>query len=215
MDPYVEADRPDIALSLLVDAADHLQPLLPSDLVARVTHDAFGAAWYGDGPPVRWIEIKEHAAGRLVTTVHFLSPGIKTPGAASEHHKRRRRDHAAQGVNQVEIDLSRQGHRIFVWPEEAIPRLPSATYYALIWVCGKRKRVEVYAMRLREPLAAIGIPLRERELSIPLALQPLVDEAYRKGRYADTMDYREPCAPPLEGEDAAWADDLLKSAGKR
>jgi len=48
-----------------------------------------------------------------------------------------------------------------------------------------------------------------------LPLQPLVDDAYRNGRYARTLDYGQPCDPPLEGEDAAWADQLLRSAGLR
>jgi hypothetical protein len=46
-------------------------------------------------------------------------------------------------------------------------------------------------------------------------LQPLIDQAYRKGRYGDTIDYREPPDPPLEDDDAVWADTLLKEIGKR
>lgn len=46
-------------------------------------------------------------------------------------------------------------------------------------------------------------------------LRPFIDQAYRKGRYADSLDDREPADPPLEGADIAWADELLKAAGKR
>jgi hypothetical protein len=34
------------------------------------------------------------------------------------------------------------------------------------------------------------------------------------GRY-DLTDYRKPCIPPLEGGDDAWADKLVRTAGRR
>jgi len=68
---------------------------------------------------------------------------------------------------------------------------------------------------LQRPLPVIRIPLRERDREIGLNLQPLVELAYLNGSYADTIDYRQPCEPPLEGAEAAWADELLKAAGKR
>jgi hypothetical protein len=68
---------------------------------------------------------------------------------------------------------------------------------------------------LRRPLPSIPIPLREQDQEVRLELQPLIDQAYRKGRYGDTIDYREPPDPPLEDDDAVWADTLLKEIGKR
>jgi hypothetical protein len=65
------------------------------------------------------------------------------------------------------------------------------------------------------PLPAIRIPLRKEDKEVTLQLQPLIDQAYRKGRYADTIDYRQPPDPPLEGADAEWADAVLKQADKR
>ena len=44
-------------------------------------------------------------------------------------------------------------------------------------------------------------------------LQALVDQAYLAGRY-DRLDYSMELIPPLAAEDAAWAQALLKSAGK-
>ena len=49
---------------------------------------------------------------------------------------------------------------------------------------------------------------------MPLELQPLVNEAYRNGTYEDT-DYRRDPVPPLDPEDAAWADALLREKGLR
>ena len=39
-------------------------------------------------------------------------------------------------------------------------------------------------------------------------------QVYHHGRY-DDIDYTLPPVPPLEAEDAAWADELLRAAGKR
>jgi hypothetical protein len=59
---------------------------------------------------------------------------------------------------------------------------------------------------LREPLPRIGVPLRPDVDDVEVALQPLLDLVYEEGRYADLLDYtRQPPAPPLAHEDAAWA----------
>jgi hypothetical protein len=40
-------------------------------------------------------------------------------------------------------------------------------------------------------------------------------EAYEHGAYDVSVDYREEAMPPLEGDDAAWADSLLRQQGLR
>ena len=69
-------------------------------------------------------------------------------------------------------------------------------------------------MPLRERLPSIRIPLREKDLDVRLDLQVLIDQAYRNGRY-HSINYQVAPEPPLEGADAAWADALLRQAGKR
>jgi hypothetical protein len=73
----------------------------------------------------------------------------------------------------------------------------------------------LYPAPLRARLPDVPVPLRPEDPSVVLPLQRLVEEAYAKGRYALTLDYTAPCDPPLESEDAAWAEDLLWRAGKR
>ena len=69
-----------------------------------------------------------------------------------------------------------------------------------------------YSMPLRERLPIIAIPLRGDALDVPLDIQALVDQVWVNGRYAMSGLYERPCVPPLEGEDAAWAEELLKAA---
>lgn len=72
---------------------------------------------------------------------------------------------------------------------------------------GRTGGCELYAIDLREPLPVINIPLRAGDKDVPLDLQPLIRRVYKNGRFP--IDYGEPCDPPLEGEEAAWARELL------
>lgn len=72
----------------------------------------------------------------------------------------------------------------------------------------------VYAFPLRQRLPSLPIPLRQTDRSISLNLQALLDQCYTNGRY-DSIDYSQESDPPLTPEDAAWASELLKAAGRR
>ncbi len=75
-------------------------------------------------------------------------------------------------------------------------------------------RYEVYPIHLRNRLPIIRIPLREGDDDVALDLQALIDQAYRNAGY-DATDYSDDFVPPLKGEDAAWADALLREKGLR
>jgi hypothetical protein len=77
-----------------------------------------------------------------------------------------------------------------------------------------RDRVELYPIPLRQRLPIIPIPLESGDADATLDVQIIVDQAHRNGRYERT-DYRRACEPPLEHEEAAWADALLREAGLR
>jgi hypothetical protein len=72
----------------------------------------------------------------------------------------------------------------------------------------------VHFMPLREPLPPIRVPLRETDADVTLDLQSLIDQCYRNGRY-DRIDYRADLIPPVDPEDAAWVDDLLRGRSLR
>jgi hypothetical protein len=48
-----------------------------------------------------------------------------------------------------------------------------------------------------------------------LELQPLLDRAYDNGRYARRIDYHRDLEPPLDAQDAAWADQMLRAGQRR
>ena len=62
---------------------------------------------------------------------------------------------------------------------------------------------------LRERLPVFEVPLRRDDPKTTIDLQALIDMAYTNSRY-DRIDYSKPPVPPLDGDDAIWADELLR-----
>jgi hypothetical protein len=150
---------------------------------------------------------------RLITVVEVLSPSNKFAGPGRELYRQKQRDLAAGRVSLVEIDLLRAGPHVLQVPLAQYP--PSyGTPYKVCVHRGWKASAEIYRVPLRERLPAIRIPLRDTDADVPLDLQALVTQVYRHGRY-DDIDYTVPPVPPLGPEDEAWADELLRTAGKR
>jgi hypothetical protein len=76
-------------------------------------------------------------------------------------------------------------------------------------------KVEIYRGALRERLPVIRIPLRQTDADVPLDLQALIDQCYRNGDYEDDLNYQTDPYPPLDPDDARWADALLRKLGRR
>jgi hypothetical protein len=74
---------------------------------------------------------------------------------------------------------------------------------------------EVDRVSLRERLPVIRIPLRLTDHDIPLDLQVLIDQCYHNGGDDEDIDYSTEPTPPLDAEEAPWADALLCQAGRR
>ncbi len=163
-----------------------------------------------------FIEIIEVGTGhRVVTVIEVLSPTNKTPGEGRDLYVRKQDELRRGGVSLVEIDLLRDGDYTLAPPYESIPASHRPAPYE---VCVRRgwepDDYFLYARGLRHGLPTIRVPLRQTDPEVPLDLQALIEQAYRNGRY-DDIDYRAQPVPPLTGEDAAWADELLRAKGLR
>jgi hypothetical protein len=168
--------------------------------------------------PQRFIEIIDAASGgRVVTVIELVSPSNKSAGDGRTQYQRKQQECIEARVNLVEIDLTRAGQRKLLVSSSELPPDRRSTYLAIVYRAQWKRwgRKEAYDISLRRRLPAIGIPLRPADTDVVLDLQPLVDEAYRAGAYDRTINYAQDCDPPLPAEDAAWADELLKAAGKR
>ncbi len=65
-------------------------------------------------------------------------------------------------------------------------------------------------MSVRQPLPVIGIPLRGKNPEVPLDLGVVFRTAYDRAAYDVSLDYRKEPQPPLKGDDAKWARELLR-----
>jgi hypothetical protein len=161
------------------------------------------------------IEIVDTRSGsRLVTAIELLSRSNKRRGAGMEKYLQKQAEVVAAGANLVEIDLLRAGTRVMLCPRENIPPELRTIYQACVYRSSKPRGYYIYPVPLRARLPVIRIPLREGDDDATLDLQALIDKSYRNAGY-DFIDYTTDPVPPLESDDAAWADALLRQQGKR
>jgi hypothetical protein len=163
-----------------------------------------------------FIEIRDASSGhRVVTVIEVLSPANKVPGQGQEKYLQKRQELREGQVSLVEIDLVRAGKRPLPVPLGTLPPSFRTTYQVWVRRGWEAIKIEIYRVPLRERLPVIRIPLRQTDADVPLDLQALIDECYRNGDYEDDLHYHLDPQPPLDPDDARWADALLRKAGRR
>jgi len=151
------------------------------------------------------ILIRDRETRRVVTVIEVLSPINKAPPTTRvrQDFLTKRLDMMASATNWVEIDLLRAGER----PPEA---RGMGAYYVLVKRAGEPK-VGIWPITSRQQLPRIGIPLRADVADVELALQPVLDQVYDEGRYADLIDYTHAPPPPaLPADDAQWVAEQVE-----
>jgi hypothetical protein len=162
-----------------------------------------------------FIEIREAGTGgQVVSVIEILSLSNKLPGEGQDLYRRKQRELRRSATSLVEIDLLRAGRRVLMLPPEAIPASHRTTYQVCVRRAWRPGIMEVYRVPLREALPTILVPLRERDPDAPLDLQAILEHCYDKGGY-DDIDYSIAPDPPLETDDLAWAEALLRDKGLR
>ena len=154
------------------------------------------------GASVRWklvtVEVHHRGTGDLVTAIEVLSPVNKRrPGLLN--YRRKRKEYWERGANLIEIDLLRRGTRPFRGPG-----MPRGDYYVCLTPAGK-KRVDVWAMTLRDPLPTVPVPLLGDDGPAALDIGAALADAYDAAAYDLRVDYAaDPPPPPLSDADRAW-----------
>lgn len=163
-------------------------------------------------PPEHYLDIIDVTErDRIVATIEVLSPSNKDRGTLSHNQYRaKQRDMIGSRVHFLEIDLLRAGAHTVSVPLGAFneERLPD--YIACLHRGGTSKRFWVWPATVRERLPRVAVPLDSDVEDVVLDLQPVLDRTYDEGRYVARIDYSRPPEPPLNPEDAEWADALLK-----
>jgi hypothetical protein len=163
----------------------------------------------------RHIEIIDPNSGnRVVTAIELLSPANKIDDAGRRAYRQKQVDYIQGLVNLVEIDLIRTGHFVSAVPESSLPAAYRNCYLVCVRRVARPSRAELFRASIREPLPNIPVPLRPHDRDVVLQLQPLIDQCYRRGRYA-SIDYRRRLAPPPSAADEQWMNQLLGEKGLR
>jgi hypothetical protein len=162
-----------------------------------------------------FIEIREPGSDdRVITVIEVLSPANKKPGEGRRQYRRKQRELQRGGVSLVEIDLLRDGLWTVLVSCDRLPEHLQTPYRVSVFRSWRPLSLEFYHAPLRERLPAIRVPLRAGDPDVAIDIQALIDRSYQFGRYERT-NYAEEPQPALTGDDAAWADALLREKGRR
>jgi hypothetical protein len=155
------------------------------------------------------VEIRDVAENRLVTAIEVLSPTNKR-GEGREEYLAKRRRLLLSDAHLIEIDLLRPGQRVPMRQD-----LPPAPYFVFVSRADARPVTDVWPVALDQPLPTVPVPLLPGDADVPLDLQRALTSVYDLVGYDLLLDYGRPPDAALRPEELAWADDLLKTAGKR
>jgi len=153
---------------------------------------------------------------RVVTVIEVLSYSNKTPGHDGRKlYLTKQQEILKSQTHLIEIDLLRTGeHTAAVSREELLKRC-KWDYLVCLHRGGQGNRFEVWPITIRQRLPRILVPLAEGDPDVVLDLQAVFNRCYDEGAYARRIDYHRDPPIPLEGEDAEWADKLLREKGLR
>jgi hypothetical protein len=162
----------------------------------------------------RHIEIVDLNSGnRVVTAIELLSPVNKQETTGRTSYRRKQREYIEAGVNLVEIDFIRSGSFIVAAPEGRIPWDKRTPYIVCIRRSYRPEQAEIISIAIDQTIPNFRIPLRATDADIVLKIQPLLDDCYRRGRYA-SIDYSQPPRPKLDDKESVWAEGLIRAAFK-
>lgn len=169
-----------------------------------------------------YIEILSVAdQSRVVTVIEVLSPSNKITGSDGRHlYLTKQREILSSQIHLIEIDLLRQGEHTVAAPREMLLRRGKWNYLVCLHRGGQVERseiphrgegrYEVWAITMQQRLPRIHIPLFDGDPDVVLDLQSVFNRCYDEGAYVRRLDYRRKPPTPLKGDDAQWADVLLR-----
>lgn len=158
------------------------------------------------------VEIRTVDDAYLVTAIEILSPVNKRRGHdAFEGYRRKRQALLRSSANLLEIDLLRAGER---WAFDT--ELPDAPYFLFLSRETNRTRVEIWPLRLQEPIPIVPVPLREPDPDVPLDVGKAIQEIYDTAAYDLSINYKAPPPKPeLAREDERYVDQQLHNVNLR
>ena len=156
-----------------------------------------------------YLDVKD-SDGEIITCLEILSPANKVPGRGRSMYEHKRRWVLESRTHLVEIDLLRGG-----LPMAAAGNGHGMHYRILVSREERRPKADLLPFTVRHPIPDFVLPLQRGDEDVTVPLNTLFHDLYDRAGYDLRVDYRSDPAPPLEGDDTAWADALLCEAGLR
>jgi hypothetical protein len=157
-----------------------------------------------------YLEVRTTEGGQVITSLEILSPANKLPGEGRAQYERKRMAVLDSLTHLVEIDLLRGGLPMAMFGDSH-----GAHYRILVSREWLRPRADLLPFTVRQPIPDFPLPLQRGDEEPIVPLNTLLHEFYDRAGYDLRLDYRAEAEPPLEGDDAAWADALLREKGVR
>ena len=156
-----------------------------------------------------YLDVKD-SDGEIITCLEILSPANKVPGRGRSMYEHKRRWVLESRTHLVEIDLLRGG-----LPMAAAGNGHGMHYRILVSREERRPKADLLPFTVRHPIPDFVLPLQRGDEDVTVPLNTIFHDLYDRAGYDLRVDYRSDPAPPLEGDDTAWADALLCEAGLR
>ncbi len=152
---------------------------------------------------------------KLVAVLELISPTNKSSGAGRTSYLAKQKEILGRECHLVEIDLLRRGEHILAVPEIVADQEGAFDYLVCVSRWNDRRHFTLYPKKLRDRLPRIKVPLAEPESFVPLDVQAALEQVYHEGRYKWRVRYHEPCDPPLNADDQAWATECWREFQKQ
>jgi len=157
-----------------------------------------------------YLEIRQVGSDEVITVLEILSPTNKHPGEGRRQYEQKRLTVFASLTNLVEIDLLRSGEPMRMWGNGH-----GSHYRILVSRAPQRPSGDLYSFSVRQPIPDFPLPLQPNDDEPLVELNRIIHDLYDRAGYDLRINYRDAASPPLEGDDAAWAEALLRTAGSR
>ena len=138
------------------------------------------------------------------------SPTNKRAGEGRRLYEEKRLQVLGTRTHLVEIDLLRGGEPMKMWGDGK-----DSHYRILVSRADRRPRADLYAFNLRDTIPPFSLPLRPGDEEPVVELGTLLHALYDRAGYDLALDYAAEPVPPLEGDELAWADQVLRDKGLR
>lgn len=152
---------------------------------------------------------------QVVTAIEVLSPANKIPGDGRDEYRRKQARCLRSGTHLLEIDLLRTGRYTVAASESDVrSQVGHWDYVVSLHRAGDGWECDTWPRTVREPLPVVPVPLTAPNPDVWLDLPAVLTRVYDAGPFRKSIDYAAEPIPPLLPDDARWAGDLLRQAGR-